>query len=190
MARSEVIDIDRGWNKLRDELKRTSELGHVKVGVLGEQAAADRGGITQAQLAAVHEFGATFEHPGGTPYMVGDDGRVVFLPKGDARATAVTKPHTITIPERSFIRSTIDENAQKYRELAKKLALLIVDGKLTAERALELFGERVVADIKLHIQRGIDPPLAAETVRRKGSSKPLIDTAQMINAITYQVEGT
>lgn len=33
------------------------------------------------------------------------------------------------------------------------------------------------------------PPLKPETIRRKGSSKPLIDTGRLRNSITHKVEG-
>ena len=92
------------------------------------------------------------------------------------------------IPERSFIRSTVDKNREAYNATVRKIAGLILDGKDT-EPALNLFGMRVANDIKRTIQQGIPPPLQPETVARKGSTKPLVDTGQLLSSITWKVEG-
>jgi phage gpG-like protein len=92
------------------------------------------------------------------------------------------------IPERSFIRATIDANETVYRRLIRHLGDKLAAGSLTATEALGLFGARVVADIKRRIQAGIAPALKPATIRRKKSSKPLIDTAQLVNSITYEVQ--
>ena len=61
MPASRLIEVDRGW----DELEKTLRDLHVKdafvkVGVLEGQGAGDthEGGVTNAGLAAIHEFGA------------------------------------------------------------------------------------------------------------------------------------
>lgn len=165
----------------------------VHVGVQGAAASADHEGVTNAMLAAVHEFGTTIKHPGGTPYRIGSDGMAVFLPKGAAGATGVTKPHDIVIPERSFIRSTIDENRDEYRKEIKRLAALVLDGKLTEEKALAIFGLRVEGDIQARIQGGIAPPLKAATIKRKTvagkkGTTPLIGSGQLVASITSEVQ--
>lgn len=185
-AAARLIDQDLGWKKLRESLKRTAEAKVVRVGVQGDEAQQDHDGISGVRLAAVHEFGAHINHPGGTPYVVTEDG-AVFVHKGTPGIAGITKPHEITIPERSFIRSTIDENAAKYHDLVKKLAGLVIDGKMLTRQALGMLGLRVVADIKRRIQRGIDPPLKQATIDRKHSSKPLIDKGQLLNSITHEV---
>lgn len=91
------------------------------------------------------------------------------------------------IPERSFIRSTVENNATTYRSLAKVLAIRVIEGRLTRRKALGIFGLRVAADIKRTIQAGIDPPLKDATIERKRSSKQLIDTGQLLGSITHEV---
>ncbi len=151
-----VIDKDRGWNQLRRELARTTQGTHITVGVQGEEGERIRdGGLSNAELASVHEFGSADGH----------------------------------IPERSFLRATIDEQAPEYRKLVKQLATRVIDRKLQVTQALELLGQRVVADIRKRISGRIDPPNTEQTIRRKGSSVPLISTNQMTNAITYEVKG-
>lgn len=53
--------------------------------------------------AAIHEYGGTIANPGGTPYMIVDGGRVLFLKKGDPRAIGSTKAHSITMPARPYL---------------------------------------------------------------------------------------
>lgn len=53
--------------------------------------------------AAAQEYGVTFTHPGSSKpqSFMGRDGKRVF--------TNFTKPHKITIPERSYARSTLTD---------------------------------------------------------------------------------
>jgi hypothetical protein len=91
------------------------------------------------------------------------------------------------VPERSFVRGTIDANETKYRALVKLLAGQIVEGRLNKKQALMLLGAKVEADIKERVRAGIQPPLAPSTVAHKGSSTPLIDTGQLLSSIDYEV---
>jgi phage gpG-like protein len=53
------------------------------------------------KYAAIHEFGGTINHPGGTRYIFGPGGRAIFVSKEYVGPVAgVTKPHPITIPPR------------------------------------------------------------------------------------------
>jgi hypothetical protein len=56
---------------------------------------------------------------------------------------------------------------------------------------LEAVGQLVKSDMQGRIERNSPPfkELADETIKRKGSSKPLIDTSQMKNSITYATGG-
>lgn len=59
--------------------------------------------VSQKKYAAAHQFGATINHPGGTPYGFGKDGNIVFKKKGSAKIIGYTGPHVIEIPARPFI---------------------------------------------------------------------------------------
>lgn len=60
----------------------------------------------------LHEYGGTIPHPGGTPYIVVEGGKAVFVSIAKAqeieantgRKLPVTKPHSITMPARPFLR--------------------------------------------------------------------------------------
>jgi len=62
------------------------------------------------------------------------------------------------------------------------------DGK---NEILRIVGAFLEGQIKQTITRGRAewPPLSPETIKRKGSSKPLIDTGKLRNSVTHKVEG-
>jgi hypothetical protein len=93
------------------------------------------------------------------------------------------------IPQRSFIGSTMNEKEREIAELCAKLVGKIYEGKMTAEKALEILGQFLAAEIKKKVTTGdhIPPPLAPATVAAKGSDRPLVDTGQMINSVTHKV---
>jgi hypothetical protein len=94
----------------------------------------------------------------------------------------------INIPERSFIRAGIDEHRERILNRCTRMAAGIMGRVITVEQALGLLGEYTVGLLKARIARGIEPPNRPSTIRRKGSSKPLIDTGQLRNSITYAIE--
>lgn len=94
----------------------------------------------------------------------------------------------MNIPERSFLRSTVDANREAYHKAIERIAQHKLDGKDTSQE-IERLGLRGAADVKRTIQAGIDPPLKPETIARKGSSKPLVDTGQLISSIAHRVVG-
>lgn len=93
------------------------------------------------------------------------------------------------VPQRSFIRATIDAHKADIEAELKNLARGVVSGKIDARGALNLLGAKVAGWCQSRIASGIAPALKAETVRRKGSSKPLVNTGQLKSAITWRVEG-
>lgn len=93
------------------------------------------------------------------------------------------------IPERSFLRSSMHENAQKYVRLNKLNLVSILRGGLTADQALGQLGEMAKGDVQVKIRSGDFTPLKQATMDRKGSSKPLVDTGQMVQSVSYEVGG-
>lgn len=93
-------------------------------------------------------------------------------------------------PKRSFLRTPFIMHKKKINEFIAKQFGLVADGKGDVDSALGLIGAycRNIA-VKAFNTKGYGqwPELEAETVRRKGSSKPLIDTGTLRNAITWVV---
>lgn len=80
---------------------------------------------SNAPYAAIQEFGGTFEHPGGTPYFM-RDGKPVFVSnsgQGAFHTLPVTKPHSITLPERPYLRPA----AARAKERAPKAIAKVVN---------------------------------------------------------------
>lgn len=91
------------------------------------------------------------------------------------------------IPERSWLRSTADEQRRKWLALLERALALVLRGKLDVRQALELVGQRAVADVVKKIRSNIPPPLAQSTIDRKGSSRALIDKGRFVQSISYEV---
>lgn len=93
---------------------------------------------------------------------------------------------TSTIPARSFLNSSFKENEAKYTAKSWKIyekALSGQDVKLDLER----LAEEVASDIKAKISSNIPPPLKAATIKRKKSSKTLMDSGILRSSITSRV---
>lgn len=92
------------------------------------------------------------------------------------------------IPQRSFIRATLDEKGPEIHQALVSQARLVALGKLDIVNALHRVGAFVAGQMKARISAGIEPPLDPATVAKKGSSKPLINTGQLRSSITWIVE--
>lgn len=92
------------------------------------------------------------------------------------------------IPERSFMRSTLHEKSDDYREFVKVRAKKVINGKLKYDVLMANLGEQVQDDIKGKITAIRTPPNSAETIARKGSDNPLIDTSEMRNSMRYKLD--
>lgn len=91
------------------------------------------------------------------------------------------------IPARHPVGKTMVAMRDELEVTMRKIGLAVFTGK--DPRALfRILGQRVAGRIKLTITSGLQPPNAASTIRRKGSSKPLIDDGQLVNAYDYVVE--
>lgn len=93
------------------------------------------------------------------------------------------------IPERSFLRSTLLENGDEYaRLLANEIPNAIQSGVLSSAEAYGRLGLKVSNDVKLKLASGDFAPLSQRTIDRKGSSKPLIDTGELRQSITWELK--
>ena len=196
----DVTDRDMGYKKLVREF--TKDVSHVDVGIHPTS------GEKLVMIASTHEFGATIQHPGGQPFLIvkarshsagesrdqrsrylplPDGKEMIFLKKG-SKGMGVTKAHTIHIPARSFIRSTVDEQRTKYEHQAGREWDAILDQRSTIQQALVAMGFLIETDIRMKILTLKKPGLQEETIRRKGSDNPLIDTGEMLNSIRWVVK--
>ncbi len=91
------------------------------------------------------------------------------------------------VPQRSFIRATVDAKKPEIQAAQGRVAKQVLAGKITFHQGLEQIGAKVVGLMKQRIAAGIPPENAESTIARKGSSKPLINFGQLRGAITYEV---
>jgi hypothetical protein len=101
------------------------------------------------------------------------------------------------IPQRSFLRATIDEKRSDLIARAARGAGRVLDAvskganaQEATRKELDLLGLFAVRAVRERIRSNIPPPLKPETIEAKGSSVALIDTGRMIQAITHKVELT
>ena len=93
-----------------------------------------------------------------------------------------------TIPERSFIRSTFARQRVPLGKMCERLARMVVTKGMDVHQAMTLLGAWGASEVRKTITGGhVEPALKPATIAAKGSSKPLIDTGQLVGAITYEV---
>lgn len=91
------------------------------------------------------------------------------------------------IPERPFLRVAVHRNRQKYVRLNRINLVKMLRGQIGADQALGQLGEMAKGDVQTEIRTGDFTPLKEATIKRKGSSKPLIDTGQMVQSIAWEL---
>lgn len=150
----------------------------ISVGIHGDDGAERHAANDSSNELTVAEIG-TFHEFGVGPFTV----RSGF--DSDGGASGYEHPG---IPQRSFIRAWYDENQDFIAKTLQSQLKLAVSGKISTEVAAERIALAFEGSVKQRISRGIPPPNAQSTIERKGSSKPLIDTGQLRNAIRGRVE--
>lgn len=95
---------------------------------------------------------------------------------------------SIKIPERSFIRSSYDENKNKFNSYEEYFDA-VLDMKISVRQFYKIIGEACVNTIKDYIRNGDFVENSGFTKDQKGKdkTKPLIDTGRLINSIDYEV---
>lgn len=159
------------WKKLEASFKAV-RASYVKAGVLGAKSRSaheqirgkDKGdrphkgtALTNAQLASVHEYGL-----------------------GNSPARPWIGP-----PFRLNRKRYLERLVKSYRKALKDEQPVLV------LRELERLGFLMAADIKNYVTQsplpGVLPANAAITIARKGSSRTLVDSSQMVNSVTHMV---
>ena len=150
---SRLMVVDRGWNKIMRELKLTDR-SYVKVGV---------------QAGEMHKPSSKGSKPKDTTDMV---------------KIAVTNEFgSVGVPERSFLRSTTDEQQRNLGIMKAEAIRKITTGRTSVKRELKTIGLHLEGEVKKKIKNLRTPPNSLATIARKGSSNPLIDTNQLRDSI-------
>lgn len=179
-----------GGNKLEaklEELAAKAKDARVRVGIL--EGATYPDGTPTALVGFVQEFGAEIDVEAREQvvhFKKNKKGQTRFAKADDAQYGMKTKvgKHQIVIPPRSFMRSTVMQRQEAWRDGLKKM---VKEQGYDLEKALAKLGLEMVGNIKTQISAITSPPLKPETAARKGHDKPLIDKKQLINSIDSEI---
>ena len=160
------------------------------------QGVTDRDRGYRALKAALAAVGSPRVYAG----ILQDVGSAVTEEGGDTLAGYAAKNEfgTRTIPERSFMRSTVDKHEAKYAKALEKAMGAMVDdavsggeqaGLSSLRKSMDTLGVRLVADIQTMIRDVRTPPNAPSTLAAKyPGDNPLIHTGRMRQSIAHKVE--
>ena len=88
------------------------------------------------------------------------------------------------VPERPFFRIAIGKARHGLRRIARSQAR----SGFIPSKGLEMLGMHMQAAVQTSIVTLDTPPNNPQTIERKGSSNPLIDSGKMKNSVTYRIE--
>lgn len=95
-----------------------------------------------------------------------------------------------TAPKRSFLETPFYIERDKLARAVELSWGRVVRGQLDTDGALDIVGltaRNISVDAFSNNGYGQWPPLDPKTIRRKGSSAPLIDTGTLRNSITWEI---
>lgn len=165
-------------NRIPDLVRELNYLAthQVHIGIFADAERTDD--ATMLVIAYAHEFGAKIPKQFKTTHVQG--------PMGSTKERDESAKWII-IPERSYLRAGFDAHADEIHGKMEHLLGLVLEGKTTGRHALNVLGGFVATRIQAYLTDLKTPPLAEPTIKRKGSSNPLIDTGQLRDSITWQV---
>lgn len=94
------------------------------------------------------------------------------------------------IPERSFMRSALNEHSKEFKRLTKKVSLAVLAGKMDKKKGIGILCQKVIDWFAKKIDSNIPPPNSKATVTAKGSSHTLVDTGQLRNSLDWEIRGS
>lgn len=93
------------------------------------------------------------------------------------------------VPQRSWLGLWLEEHEDQMMRETRDALQRVLRGELSRNKALQELGLKWAQALRDNIWEGnIRPPLTAERIqRKKGETRPLLDTYSLMNAITYKV---
>lgn len=176
--------------KMLDKYRNAASTA-VRVGIIGSKPYPD--GTPVAFVGYINEYGYKGTVPERTQtiyHSVNEDGSFKkggqFVKKATANfARTVTVPaHTIEIPSRPFMRSTIASNRAVLSEMAADFF-----SKTDPETALRALGQHMVDEFTDAVNTWSEPPNAKSTIAQKGYNAPLRANDKLLrNSFSYEIE--
>lgn len=156
-----LTDTDHGYDALLERVRRAAEGCDLTVGIHEAEGAEEKEGADSEEEQGLSLVDVASFHEFG-----------------------------LGVPRRSFIADWADESRASHEEQLRKIAQAVVSGKVESlEQGLSRLGSLWAAEVQKRIADGIEPELAESTIKRKGSSKPLINTGQLRSAIRPYLNG-
>ena len=158
--------------KLTSELNNTS----VKVGFLESKSADYPDGKSVAEVAMTLEYGGLSD-------------TTELQKKADRKKLNIRVPNPMHIPPRPFFETAWNNNKDKYENKIKNYitGLSNKSVKMTPDIFFNALGADVKKDVQDSIKNGVWIPNAPWVIRIKESSKPLIDTGQLWQSVSWEV---
>lgn len=91
------------------------------------------------------------------------------------------------VPRRDFMTPSTKRWKEVCTELANKMKIGILSGKIDIDYFLGLAGQEGARIIQEEIDHLREPPNSPVTIRLKNSSNPLIESRDMLKATTYEL---
>lgn len=186
MTRDDVVKVMRN-------IKALTGLD-VLVGVPSDKAdRQDDTPINNAALAYIHTFGATIKVPERESTVGRRNGRFASAKKATTTTTHTVPAHEIVIPPRPFLEPGIKAAEPRTVPQLKKAAQAALSNDMGgATRHLNIAGLNAQNEVRGVINDGLSPALAESTLRKRRArgrtgDKPLEDTGELRNSITYVV---
>lgn len=94
----------------------------------------------------------------------------------------------LNIPKRPTIEPTIEQNQEAIARKIKKIAMDAIDNNNdNSDAELEKIGIWLVNKVRAKFGSDELAPNSPYTIKQKGSDRPLIDTGQLRNSVTYVI---
>jgi hypothetical protein len=148
------------------------------------------------RLKGLHNKGIRVGLPEGKVYRERDEkGKLKMLAKKAKRImiAMIGAVHefgspTQGIPARPWLRPGVKSGTPDYVRLNRRNLLRIIDGSMSIDIAFKQLGAMAVGKVQNYLRDSSHfQALKQSTIDAKGSSKPLIDTGQMMQSVTYEV---
>jgi len=105
--------LSAAYLKIRKQGKILSQSGQLRDSIQTFHNDTEAGLSSNLPYSAIHQFGGTIKHPGGTRYQVIGSGMAVFVSNAfSGPTTGVTKAHDIPMPARPYLPMDADGNLQ------------------------------------------------------------------------------
>jgi phage gpG-like protein len=189
VIKTTVTGAESAMEAIKRAIEEFATDNFVTIGIHEDAGQHESDDITNAQLGAVHEFGADIDHPGGTSFgfaskAAADRNEVRFLKKGKGFIElGVTGPHKINIPARPWLTPGVQSGNEEYLQII--MAAVKAGDPLSV--ALERVGVVAASKVQLYMTQLKQPPNAASTIKKKGSANPLIDSGALRQSVTFKV---